>query len=184
MKPRTAYAAVLAISILLPMSGAATAAHAESEETINAYASWAGRGQIYPTGPNSATFVGAFSGVIFVEKEKELLNGGNMMCPGLIEINLDDGKQQGKGRCTITNDEGERVFSEWSCAGTFAEGCTGDLKFTGGTGAFDGSGPLCQRCRQRRRKRERRHDRLEERPLRPSVDGTRRRIRNAFAQGD
>jgi hypothetical protein len=148
MKVRVGHAAVVATFIALPLLGIAPAAHSETSETVNAYATWAGRGQIYPTGPNSATFVGAFSGVIFVEKDKELLNGGNMMCPGMIEINLDDGKQQGSGQCTITNEDGDRVFAKWTCSGTFAAGCTGDLKFTGGTGSFEkisGGGPFVAR---------------------------------------
>ena len=124
-----------ALAIALP--GVSGMAYGETSETINAYSTWAGRGQIFQTGATMATFVGAFSGVVFVEKEKELLHGGNMICPAVLEIDLNDGKQIGRGRCTITNALGERVFSEWTCSGTFAAGCDGEIKFTGGTGVFE-----------------------------------------------
>ena len=135
-----------ALAIALP--GIPSLAHSETSETINAYSTWAGRGQIFQTGTASASFVGAFSGVLFVEKQKELVHGGNMICPGMMEIDLKDGKQTGRGRCTITNAGGERIFAEWTCSGTFAAGCDGDLKFTGGTGAFEkisGGGPFTAR---------------------------------------
>ena len=135
-----------ALAIALP--GMSSVAYGETSETINAYSAWAGRGQIFQTGADMASFVGAFSGVVFVEKQQELLHGGNMVCPAVLEIDLKDGKQIGRGRCTITNALGERVFSEWTCTGTFAAGCDGDIKFTGGTGAFEkisGGGPFTAR---------------------------------------
>jgi hypothetical protein len=137
-----------AISIILAHVSLTPTALSETSESINAYAAWAGRGQIFQTGPNRASFVGAFNGIIFVEKAKELLNGGNMVCPGIIDINLNDGTQNGNGRCTITNSDGERVFAEWTCNGTFASGCNGDIKFTGGTESFEGisgGGPFMAR---------------------------------------
>ena len=55
--------------VLLSVVGAAFAfaTNALAEEgTINAYSPWRGSGQIYPTGVDRATFVGAFHGVMFV----------------------------------------------------------------------------------------------------------------------
>ncbi len=108
------------------------------EKTINAYATWEGRGQIYPTGVDHATFVGAFNGVMFVEDESDLINAGNIICPGILQLNLDDGSQIGRGQCTISNAEGARVFAEWNCAGTHLVGCDGKFKLTAGTGEFSG----------------------------------------------
>lgn len=134
-----------AASFALLLVGMVSAAHAETEETIDAYSAWVGRGQMIQSGPDSASFVGSFSGVIFVEKQKELLPGGNMVCPAMFHIDLNSGKQSGQGRCAITNENGQRVFAEWTCTGTFAAGCDGELKFTGGTGMFErisGGGPF------------------------------------------
>jgi hypothetical protein len=140
---------VIAFVAALLAVGVTSTAQAGTEDTINAYSPWVGRGQMIQTGPDSASFVGSFSGMIFVEKQKELLNGGNMVCPAIIHIDLTNGKQSGQGRCAITNSDGQRVFTEWSCSGTFTEGCDGELKFTGGTGMFEnisGGGPFKARA--------------------------------------
>jgi hypothetical protein len=111
--------------------------HAE-ERTINAYAPWEGRGQIYPTGEDQVTFVGAFSGVMFVERDGNVVNSGNIMCPGMIKIDLRDGSQTGQGQCTLSNDDGERIYAEWICSGTHFVGCDGKFKLIAGTGEYSG----------------------------------------------
>jgi hypothetical protein len=111
---------------------------AAEERTISAYAPWEGRGQLYPTGLERATFVGAFSGVIFVEDQGELNLGGNMMCPGMMEIDLASERQTGSGHCVISNAEGERVYADWTCSGAHLMGCEGKFTLTGGTGAYAG----------------------------------------------
>ena len=124
---------------LLMMLTVLLAHHVAAEErTISAYAPWEGRGQLYPTGPERATFVGAFSGVIFVEDQGELNLGGNMMCPGMMDIDLASERQTGSGHCVISNADGERVYADWTCSGAHLMGCEGKFTLTGGTGAYSG----------------------------------------------
>ena len=134
MKRATSLQTIMAIAVLLFTGGAAAA----EEATINAYATWEGRGQIYPTGVDQATFVGAFSGVMFVEDAEDLLATGNIICPGVMELDLSDGSQVGHGQCTISNAAGERVFAEWTCTGKVLTGCDGLFKLTAGTGSLEG----------------------------------------------
>lgn len=117
---------------------AAPASAAGSEETIKAFAAWQGRGQIFETGPTRSTFVGSFSGMVFVETEKGPLDAGFMVCPAILDVNLTDGTQEGKGRCTITGKDGARVYAELTCKGVHMLGCNGDFKITGGTDRFEG----------------------------------------------
>ena len=117
---------------------AARASAAGSEETIKAFAAWQGRGQIFETGPNRSTFVGSFSGMVFVETEKGPLDAGFMVCPAILDVNLSDGTQEGKGRCTITGKDGARVYAELSCKGVHMLGCNGDFKITAATDPFEG----------------------------------------------
>ncbi len=116
----------------VPASGAGT------EETLKAFAAWQGRGQLFETGPLRATFVGSFSGMVFVETEKGPLDAGFMVCPAIIDINLADGTQEAKGRCTITGKDGGRVYADVACKGVHLVGCNGEFKFTGGTDRFEG----------------------------------------------
>jgi hypothetical protein len=111
---------------------------AAEERTVTAYAPWEGRGQLYATGPERATFVGAFSGVVFVEDEGELALGGNIMCPGVMEIDLASERQTGSGHCVISNVEGERVYADWTCSGEHIMGCEGKFTLTAGTGSYAG----------------------------------------------
>jgi len=109
-----------------------------AEETVKAFAAWQGRGQMFETGPSRATFVGSFTGMVFIDTEKGPLDAGFMVCPAVIDLNLLDGTQEAKGRCTITAKDGARVYSELSCKGVHLLGCKGDFKFTGGTDRFEG----------------------------------------------
>ena len=121
------------------------AARAEDEQSIKAFAAWQGRGQIYETGPNRMTFVGSFTGMIFVETEKGPLDAGYMVCPAYLDLNVKDGTQEGRGRCTISAKDGSRASADLSCKGGLMVGCDGDFTFTGGTDRFEGltgGGPI------------------------------------------
>lgn len=123
-----------ALCVILAMG----AAIAETEGTIKAFAAWQGRGQIFETGVNRATFVGSFTGMLFVETEKGPLDAGFMICPAIVDVDLSDGTQQAKGRCTITGKDGSRAYAEVSCKGVHLVGCDGEFTFTGGTDRFEG----------------------------------------------
>jgi hypothetical protein len=118
--------------------GIALPALADEEQTVKAFAAWQGRGQIFETGPDQATFVGAFSGMIFIETQKGPLDAGYMTCPAILTLNLKDGGQEAKGRCTITSKDGARVYATIECKGVHLVGCDGTFTFTGGTDRFDG----------------------------------------------
>jgi hypothetical protein len=123
----------------------AGSARAQDEQSIKAFAAWQGRGQIFETGPDRATFVGSFTGMIFVETDKGPLDAGYMVCPAILDVNIKDGTQEGKGRCTISAKDGSRAYADISCKGVHMVGCNGDFTFTGGTDRFaglTGGGPI------------------------------------------
>jgi hypothetical protein len=123
---------------MLAIALAVAPAFAETQQNVKAFAAWQGRGQIFETGPTRATFVGSFAGIVFVETEKGPLDAGFMVCPALVDVDLTSGRQEAKGRCTITAKDGARAYGEVSCKGVHLVGCDGDFAFTGGTGRFDG----------------------------------------------
>lgn len=138
----------LFLGLAMAMASTIAPAAAETEQTIKAFAAWQGRGQMFETGPDRATFVGSFSGMVFVESEKGPLNAGYMTCPAIIDVNILDGTQEGKGRCTITAEDGSRAYGEIVCKGVHLVGCDGDFKFTAGTERFKGitgGGPVTVR---------------------------------------
>ena len=136
----------LGLGLLLgTLLAALNPASADEEGTIKAFSAWQGRGQMFETGPDRATFVGSFTGMIYVETEKGPLDAGLMTCPAIVDLNLKDGTQEGKARCTITAKDGARVYGEMSCKGVHLIGCNGEFTITGGTERFagiTGGGPV------------------------------------------
>ena len=139
---------VVVLAALLAAGLIATPTVAAEEQTVNAFAAFEGEGKVYVTGENKGTFVGAIVGQLFVESEKGPLPAGRIVCPGMMQIDLKNGKQAGSGQCTITAEDGARAFGVWSCRGVHFIGCNGKLMLIGGTGraaGISGSGPLTVR---------------------------------------
>lgn len=111
---------------------------AAEETVLDAYATWEGRGQFFQVGIDTAVFVGSFGGALYVDEKKKLVQGGHLVCPGVVEIDFKSGKHSGNGRCVIGNEEGERIYALWNCAGKLGEGCSGRLTLTEGTGKWEG----------------------------------------------
>ena len=143
---------VMALGAVLAASLIAAPTVAAEEQTVNAFADYQGEGKVYVTGVKKGTFVGAIVGQLFVESEKGPLHAGRIVCPAMMQIDLENGKQAGSGRCTITAEDGAQVFAVWSCRGVHLVGCDGKLMLTGGTGraaGVSGSGPLTIRTTSR-----------------------------------
>ena len=135
----------IVVGLLCGAAMASVSALAAEEQTIKAFAAWQGRGQMFETGPDRMTFVGSFTGMIFVETDKGPLDAGFMVCPAIVDVNVKDGTQEGKGRCTISGKDGSRAYGEIACKGVHMVGCDGEFTFTGGTDRFagiTGGGPI------------------------------------------
>jgi hypothetical protein len=107
-----------------------------AETSVKAWAVWQGQGRFYKATENLALFSGYFEGVMEAENKEGELNAASMICPGMLEVNLTDGTQQGWGRCIMATGDGDRVYAGWSCTGKHLEGCGGPFTVSGGTGKF------------------------------------------------
>lgn len=107
------------------------------EMTVNAVASVAGAGQLYDVGNGQGLFLGGLAGTIFVDDGAGGFNASEIVCPGQIIINLEDGAQSGEGRCIIKSENGQ-VFAKWNCKGNHLTGCKGEFELAGGTDWFKG----------------------------------------------
>ncbi|MDJ0948495.1 MAG: hypothetical protein QNJ94_06205 [Alphaproteobacteria bacterium] len=130
----------LRISLLsaLMMALAGQPADAAEEEVVQGITAWEGVGQIVPTSEQDALFVGSFRGILFLARKEGTLDAAIMTCPGVAELNLQDGSQKGEGRCVIVTSSGDRVFAKWDCVGVQLTGCSGTFTLTGGTGKLKG----------------------------------------------
>ena len=121
------------------MGGAHTSAlHAAEEGIVDALATWQSAGTLYRVGENEALFVGGFSGIMFVENGKGVLNAAKISCPGMVDVDLGDDSTNGEGRCVISGVKGDRIFAKWSCSGKALVGCMGKFELIAGTGRFQG----------------------------------------------
>ena len=107
------------------------------QATIRATSPWEGDGYVFPIGNDRVYMVAVFTGTIFVEDAKGALHTGSIVCPATVEGDLNTMTKKGKGHCIITNDDGDRVYAEYTCQGDM-EGCRGPFTLTGGTGRFKG----------------------------------------------
>jgi len=132
---------------LAGIAGALIGPHAASagEASIEAFSAWNARGQIFPTGPSEVTFVGVLSGILIVHGDDQSTDTGQITCPASVVINPADLSQIGHAKCVIVTPDAERVYGEFSCVGTYGQGCDGDFMLTGGTGSkagITGGGPI------------------------------------------
>ena len=121
---------------------------AGEQQTVDAFSVWQGQGNIYKTGVESATFVGAISGLLFVETEEGPADAGRILCPATMDLSLKEGRQSGSGKCTIIARDGARAYADWTCRGVHMVGCVGQFTLTGGTDRLSGvagSGPMTVR---------------------------------------
>jgi len=105
-----------------------------AETIVKATAPINGEGRFYKATDQHLVFVGYFQGKVTVEQGGDL-NGADLVCPGLIEVNLAARTQQGEGRCIITKGD-DFLYARWTCTGQAMEGCAGPFTVTGGTGKF------------------------------------------------
>ncbi len=141
---RSMFVAAIAVSTAFVTCNA----QADSEQSVKAFSAWQGRGQMFTTGEFRSTFVGSFTGMIYIETDKGPLDAGFMICPAVVDVDTRDGSQEVKGRCTIVARDSSRAFADIACKGVHLVGCDGTFTFTGGTDRFagiTGGGPVTVR---------------------------------------
>jgi hypothetical protein len=126
------------IPLLAVLAGLPGPALAGEDQTISAFSAWQGRGQAFQTGPDELTFVGSFSGMLYVDTDQGPQDAGLMVCPAMIKVSTTDGSQIGEGHCAIAEKDGGRVYASLACKGVHLVGCQGTLTLTAGTGRFAG----------------------------------------------
>ena len=121
----------LALFLLLPISSGLTL---EKEGKYSGKFGWFSKGQMVEVGPEHVFFVGEFSGTNFNDKGEGFMDKVSVVCPGAMDTNK--GMHDGHGYCVVTDNDGDKAYLVWKCAG--AELCKGDFQWTGGTGKYEG----------------------------------------------
>jgi hypothetical protein len=122
-----------------------TAASAAETATFNAFSVWQGSARIVQTGATRGTVVGVVRGPMYVETDEGPTRTGGIVCPVTLDVDLENGRQEGHGRCTITANDGALAFGSFQCSGFHMVGCRGDFKLESGTDRLKGvtgNGPI------------------------------------------
>ena len=114
-----------------------TPLHAE-EGTVKAMSAWQSQGELFKVGENKGYFIGAFGGIMFIEDKRGSLDAANLLCPGTMDVTLEDGSTDAEGKCIISDREDNLIFAKWNCEGIMLEGCVGRFDIISGTGKFEG----------------------------------------------
>jgi hypothetical protein len=126
---------------LVLLIGAATVsgiAHAGETVTFNAFSVWQASAQTFQTATTTGTVFGVLRGPLYVETDEGPTRTGSIACPVTIQVDLQDARQQGRGRCTITTADDALAFASFECSGYHLVGCTGEFKIEGGTSRLKG----------------------------------------------
>ena len=108
------------------------------EITVDAYSAWDFSGQLIPSSETESRMVGTFRGVVFVEEEQGLRDGGNIACTSDIIISSSVGLMGGDGSCVISTAAGPRVYGTYDCEGMIGYGCKGVFNVNSGSHNLEG----------------------------------------------
>ncbi len=132
-------AMVIAIGILFgPRGGIA------EERTVRAMMVWQGEGTAVRIGESKAMLVAIIEGSMFIDGNKGVLHTASILCP-ITAIIGHDLSQTVRGRCSIVDIDGDRVYARFTCKGEHFKGCRGLFTLVGGSGKFkgiQGGGPV------------------------------------------
>lgn len=99
---------------------------------------WYAVGKVFELEKDHIFWVGEFSGTVFNDSGSGFMHMASMVCPGSNDIHLDGQQGRADGYCVMTDKDGDKLYSVWSCKGPFPGPCDGDNKYTGGTGKYAG----------------------------------------------
>ena len=105
---------------------------------------WQGNATAVRVGEKTAMLVGVIEGAVFVDGNKGVLHTSRVLCPLTATISPDL-SQTARGRCSIIDVDGDRVYARFTCKGEHFKGCNGQFTLVGGTGKFkgiQGGGPV------------------------------------------
>ena len=118
--------------------------HAAEQDTVQAIIPWEASGRVFQVDTSTMMFLGAFTGVMYIESSQGEMHEAFVMCPITQKLNLEMGKSEAVGHCEISASSENVAYAELTCNGEVG-GCNGTFTLTDGEGDFagiSGSGTL------------------------------------------
>ena len=123
-------AAAILLSILLPVRAA-------ENDTVQAIIPWEASGRVFQVDTSTMLFLGAFTGVMYIESSQGEMHEAFVMCPIMQKVDLKTGDSEAVGYCEISASSENVAYAELTCDGEVGS-CDGTFTLIDGEGGFTG----------------------------------------------
>jgi hypothetical protein len=104
---------------------------------VQAIIPWEAYGRVFQVDTSTMMFLGAFSGIMYIESSSGEMHEAFVMCPIIQKLNLEMGKSEAVGYCEISASPENVVYAELTCSGEVGS-CNGTFTLVDGEGKFAG----------------------------------------------
>ena len=111
--------------------------HASEQGTVQAIIPWEASGRVFQVDTSTMMFLGAFTGVMYIESSQGNMHEAFVMCPITQKLNLELGKSEAIGYCEISASPEDVAYAELTCNGEVGS-CNGTFTLIDGEGKFAG----------------------------------------------
>ena len=111
--------------------------HAAEQDTVQAIIPWEASGRVFQVDTSTMMFLGAFTGVMYIESSQGEMHEAFVMCPITQKLNLEMGKSEATGHCEISASPENVAYAELTCNGEVGS-CNGTFTLIDGEGKFAG----------------------------------------------
>jgi hypothetical protein len=123
-------AAAILLSILLPIRAA-------ENDTVQAIIPWEASGRVFQVDTSTMLFLGAFTGVMYIESSQGEMHEAFVMCPIMQKVSLETSNSEVVGHCEISASPENVAYAQLTCDGEVGS-CNGTFTLIAGEGEFTG----------------------------------------------
>lgn len=123
-------AAALLLASLLPVQAA-------EQDTVQAIIPWEANGRVFQVDTGTMMFLGAFTGIMYIESSQGDMHEAFVMCPIVQKLSLETSDSEATGHCEISVSPESVAYAELTCDGKVGS-CIGTFTLVDGEGRFAG----------------------------------------------
>ena len=111
--------------------------YAAEQDTVQATIPWEAAGRVFQVDTSTVMFLGAFTGVMYIESSRGEMHEAFVMCPMTQKLNLEKSHSEAVGHCEISASPEDIVYAKLTCSGEVGS-CDGTFTLIDGEGKFAG----------------------------------------------
>ena len=125
----------LLLAALLPLIFSPT--RAAEQDTVQAIVPWEADGRVYQVDTSTLMFVGALTGIMYIESSQGEMHEAFVMCPIVQKLFTEKSTTEVVGNCEISASPESVAYADLSCKGAVGS-CNGTFTLISGEGRFAG----------------------------------------------